>query len=68
MGYLKYTPYLYLAVAIFCFYDGFTRMNEPDSNYMLSFLIAAAAVAMFAFRLSFAKRMEKRNRDRKNGQ
>ena len=66
MSYLRLTPYLYLIVAIFCLYDGIANWEIPDSNYEMSLIIAGVAIFMFAFRLSFAKRIEKRNRERKN--
>ncbi|HEX9979576.1 MAG TPA: hypothetical protein VGB50_03300 [Flavobacterium sp.] len=65
MTYFRLTPYLYLAVALFCIYDGFSRINEPEGNYWLSFIIAGVAIFMFLFRMAFARRMEKRNREQK---
>lgn len=62
MSYLKFTPYLYLIVAIFFIYDGVTKLSDPEGGYQLSFLISAVCVFMFFFRLGFAKRFEDRNR------
>ncbi|HLA54466.1 MAG TPA: hypothetical protein VK623_00050 [Flavobacterium sp.] len=58
MNYLKFTPYIYLIAAFFFIYDGITKMNEPESGYALSFLIAGLAVFMFFFRMRFAKKFD----------
>lgn len=62
MSYLKFTPYLYLIAAVFFIYDAVSKMNDPEENYWLSFLIAGLAVFMFFFRRHFAKKIEARNK------
>ncbi|MGO4822412.1 MULTISPECIES: hypothetical protein [unclassified Flavobacterium] len=62
MGYMKYTPYIYLIFGLYFIYDGIAKWNEPDATPILSLLIASVAIFMFFFRRNFAKRME----DRKN--
>ena len=62
MNYLKFTPYIYLAIAIFCIYEGITQLSDPDGSYWLSFIIAALGLFMFFFRMHFAKKFENRNR------
>ncbi|WP_413999492.1 hypothetical protein ACMDB5_02745 [Flavobacterium sp. W1B] len=62
MGYMKYTPYLYLVFAGVFVYDAFVKWEMADATPILSLLIAGLAVFMFFFRLKFAKRIEERNK------
>ncbi|AWI25455.1 hypothetical protein [Flavobacterium pallidum] len=61
-NYFKYTPYLYLIVALFAAYKSVMAWSgERDQAYM--FLgIAVLCLFMFGFRLWFIKRMDARNR------
>lgn len=62
MGYLKYTQYAYLIVAVVFIYDGITKINSGNDTPWLSFMIAAIGVFMFFFRRKFAKKFEERNK------
>ena len=62
MGYLKYTQYAYLIVAVVFIYDAITKMNAENDTPWLSFLIAGMAIFMFFFRRKFAKKFEGRNK------
>ncbi len=61
MGYLKYTPYIYLIFALYFIYEGMIKWNDVNENPWLSFMIAGLAIFMFFFRRKFAKKMEDRN-------
>ena len=58
MGYLKYTQYVYLLIAVAFIYDGITKLNEPDGTPWLSFLIAGVSVFMFFLRRKFSKKFD----------
>lgn len=58
MGILKYTQYLYLLIAAAFIYDGVTKLNLPDENPWLSFIIAGVSVFMFFFRRKYAKKFD----------
>jgi hypothetical protein len=62
MSYLKYTPYVYLILAVFFVYDAIVKWNNPTETPVLSLLIAGLGVFMFFFRRRFAKKMHDRNR------
>ncbi|MEL1252792.1 hypothetical protein AAEO57_03310 [Flavobacterium sp. DGU38] len=62
MGYLKYTQYAYLIVAVLFIYDAITKINAGNDTPWLSFLIAGMGVFMFFFRRKFAKKFEDRNK------
>jgi hypothetical protein len=62
MGYMKYTPYIYLLFACYFIYQGITKWGNPEETPILLLMIGGLAVFMFFFRKKFAKRME----DRKN--
>lgn len=62
MNYLKYTQYVYLLFAGYFFYDGFTKINSGESPW-LYFMIGVAALFMFFFRRSFAKKFENRDKN-----
>ncbi|MEO8252751.1 MAG: hypothetical protein ABI554_00085 [Flavobacterium sp.] len=61
MGYLKYTPYIYLIFAVFFIYDAIAKWNDPTATPVLSLLIAGLGIFMFFFRRRFAKKMHDRN-------
>lgn len=61
MGYLKYTPYIYLVFSFYFLYDGIVKWDDADKGPWLSFMIAGLAVFMFFFRRKFAKKMRDRN-------
>lgn len=61
MGYLKYTPYIYLIFALYFIYEGMAKWNDPEATPWLSFMIGGLAIFMFFFRRKFAKKMEDRN-------
>ncbi|TDP03807.1 hypothetical protein [Flavobacterium sp. 245] len=56
MGISKYTQYLYLVIAIAFIYDGVTKLNLPNENPWLSFIIAGVSVFMFFFRRKYNKK------------
>jgi Flp pilus assembly protein TadB len=61
MGYLKYTPYIYLIFALYFIYEAIVKWNGPDATPWLSVMIAALAIFMFFFRRKYAKKMQDRN-------
>lgn len=62
MGYLKYTQYAYLIVAILFLYEGIMKISAGEPTPWLSFLIAGVGIFMFFFRRNFANKMENRNK------
>lgn len=64
MGYLKYTQYAYLVIAVLFIYDAITKINAGNDTPWLSFLIAGMGVFMFFFRRKFAKKFEDRNKQK----
>jgi hypothetical protein len=40
MGYLKYTPYIYLIFALYFIYEAIVKWNDPDATPWLSVMIA----------------------------
>ena len=64
MGYLKYTQYAYLIIAVLFIYDAITKINAGNDTPWLSFLIAGMGIFMFFFRRRFAKKFEDRNRQK----
>lgn len=62
MGYLKYTQYAYLIVAILFLYEAIMKMSAGEATPWLSFLIAGVGIFMFFFRRKFAKKMENQNK------
>ncbi|KUJ63287.1 hypothetical protein AR687_03815 [Flavobacteriaceae bacterium CRH] len=58
MSFLKYTHYIYLLIAIAFIYDGITKLDNPENNSWLSFLIAGVSVFMFFFRRKYTKRFD----------
>lgn len=65
MSYLKFTPYLYLAAALFFGYDAFDKYRNNEDTYWFGLTLAAVCLFMFFFRRRYAKKFEER---RKNGQ
>jgi hypothetical protein len=61
MGYLKYTPFIYLIFSLYFIYDAIVKWDVEDATPLLSLLIAGLAIFMFFFRRSFAKKMQDRN-------
>jgi len=62
---LRYTEYLYLAVAIVSIYKIITLWESaPQQTYLFMFF-AAVSVGMFFFRRNYRKRFEKREAERK---
>jgi hypothetical protein len=53
MGYLKYTPYIYLIFALYFVYEAIVKWNDPDATPWLSAMIAALAIFMFFFRRKY---------------
>lgn len=63
MKILRYTEYLYLAVAAISIYKIATLWSvEPKETYIFIFF-AVVSLAMFAFRRKYRKRFEQRNKD-----
>lgn len=62
MGYLKYTQYAYLVIAVLFIYDAVTKINAGNDTPWLSFLIAGMGVFMFFFRRRFAKKFDGQNK------
>ncbi|AKA34636.1 MAG: hypothetical protein CMH48_07390 [Muricauda sp.] len=62
---LRYTEYLYLAVAIISIYKIVTLWSiNPKDTYIFIFF-AVVSIAMFLFRRNYRKRFEKRKRENK---
>jgi len=61
MNYLKYTPYLYLIVAIAFVYDAVSKWSDPEATPYISVAFAAVCVFMFFFRRNFANKLHNRN-------
>jgi hypothetical protein len=62
MGYLKYTQYAYLIVAILFLYEGIMKISAGEATPWLSFLIAGMGIFMFFFRRKFANKLDNRNK------
>ncbi|RNC92637.1 MAG: hypothetical protein ED555_06055 [Allomuricauda sp.] len=63
---LKYTEYLYLAVAIVSIYKIISLWAvEPKETYIFIFF-AVVSIAMFLFRRNYRKRFEKRKKDNRS--
>ncbi|MGN7513031.1 MAG: hypothetical protein ACTHOM_01560 [Allomuricauda sp.] len=60
---LRYTEYLYLAVAAISIYQIATLWStNPKDTYIFIFF-AVVSIAMFAFRRRYRKRFEQRKKD-----
>lgn len=63
---LRYTEYLYLAVAIISIYKIAELWDvEREQTYIFIFF-ALVSIGMFAFRRSYRKKFEKRQRDKRD--
>ncbi|MCV9929365.1 hypothetical protein OIU83_17000 [Flavobacterium sp. LS1R49] len=62
MGYLKYTQYAYLVIAVLFIYDAIMKMNAGGETPWLSFLIAGVGVFMFFFRRKFSRKFDNHNK------
>ncbi|TDQ33309.1 hypothetical protein [Zeaxanthinibacter enoshimensis] len=61
---LRYTEYLYLAVAVVSIYKIFSLWNvDRDGTYIFIFF-AVVSVAMFLFRRNYRKKFENRQQDK----
>lgn len=60
---LKYTEYLYLAVAIISIYKIVTLWEVDQQGTYIFIFFAVVSIAMFVFRRNYRKRFEKRKRD-----
>ncbi len=62
---LKYTEYLYLAVAIVSIYKIITLWNVDPSETYLFIFFALVSIGMFIFRRNYRQRFEKRKQQNK---
>jgi positive regulator of sigma E activity len=62
MGYLKYTQYAYLIIAVLFIYDAIMRINAGENTPWLSFVIAGVGVFMFFFRRKFSRKFDNHNK------
>ncbi|MGB5436380.1 MAG: hypothetical protein WBM98_10865 [Maribacter sp.] len=60
---LRYTEYLYLAVAFFSLYRIFTDWNTDREGTYIFIFFAVVSLAMFAFRRNYRKKFEQRKKD-----
>lgn len=60
---LRYTEYLYLAVAIVSMYKIYTLWNVAREETYLFIFFALISIGMFVFRRNYRKKFEKRKRD-----
>lgn len=60
---LRYTEYLYLAVAGFSVYRIYTDWNTDRQSAYLFVFFAIVSVGMFFFRRNYRKKFEQRKRD-----
>ncbi|WP_396591569.1 hypothetical protein [Allomuricauda sp. R78024] len=61
--FLKYTEYLYLAVAVISIYKIATLWSvDPKETYIFIFF-AVVSIAMFLFRRKYRQRFEQRKKD-----
>ena len=56
---LRYTEYLYLAIAIISVYKIWTLWNVDPSETYLFIFFAVVSIGMFFFRRNYRKRFEK---------
>ena len=63
---LRYTEYLYLAVAIVSVYKIAELWNVNRERTYIFIFFAIVSIAMFVFRRSYRKRFEKRQRDKQD--
>jgi hypothetical protein len=60
---LRYTEYLYLAVAIISVYKIIELWNTNREGTYIFIFFALISIGMFIFRRNYRKRFEKRKRD-----
>lgn len=60
---LKYTEYLYLAVAIISIYKIVDLWETDRQGTYIFIFFAIVSIAMFVFRRNYRKRFEQRKRD-----
>lgn len=60
---LKYTEYLYLAVAIISIYKIVTLWEADRQGTYIFIFFAIVSIAMFVFRRNYRRRFEQRKRD-----
>ncbi len=60
---LKYTEYLYLAVAIISIYKIITLWEADRQGTYIFIFFAIVSIAMFVFRRNYRRRFEQRKRD-----
>ena len=60
---LRYTEYLYLAVAIISVYKIAELWNVNRERTYIFIFFAVVSIAMFVFRRNYRRRFEKRQRD-----
>ena len=60
---LKYTEYLYLAVAIISIYKIVTLWEADQQGTYIFIFFAVVSIAMFIFRRNYRRRFEQRKRD-----
>ena len=58
MKYLKFTQYLYILIAIFLFYKGFSELDTNNDGKWLYFILGAMCIVMFFVRRKIMGRME----------
>lgn len=63
---LRYTEYLYLAVAIISVYKIATLWSVNREETYLFIFFAVVSIGMFVFRRRYRKRFEKRQGDKQN--
>ncbi|NJB36686.1 hypothetical protein [Croceivirga sp. JEA036] len=62
---LKYTEYLYLAVAVASLYKIITLWSTAPSETYIFIFFLVVSIAMFLFRRKYRKRFENRSNDSK---
>ena len=60
---LRYTEYLYLAVAVISIYQIATLWSVAPKETYIYIFFAVVSIAMFAFRRKYRKRFEQRQKD-----
>ncbi len=60
---LKYTEYLYLAIAIISVYKIMELWNVDREGTYIFFFFGIVSIGMFIFRRNYRQRFEKRKRD-----
>ncbi len=63
---LRYTEYLYLAVAVISIYKIAELWDVERERTYLFIFFAVVSIGMFIFRRSYRKRFEKRQRDNRD--